>query len=656
MKKRTFLKTCAFQAMSLSVFPVMATSCSDKQRTQSSGLINEEQSFLSTRNRDQWFHLGLGKMIQPERCFKLTYDVAVIGGGMAGICAAVSAARNGAKTVLVQDRSVLGGNASSEIRCNINGASWLKTQKGPRPEHETGVIEEILILNRFHNEQEAYPIWDNVLFDYVFKQKNLTVMMNTQAISADREGDRIKYAHCWQSNTEKEFIIEADQFIDCSGDGLLAATAGALYRTGREAKDEFHEKYAQDKADGWQMGASALLRSKDMGKPITFEAPSFAIPYPKNIGPKRQIKYLNEGWWWIELGSDDDIIGDREETRRRLMGYLYGVWDYVKNSGEFPEAKNLALTWVSTLTGNRESRRFVGDYILSSTDSLNHRHFKDAVAYGGWSLDEHCPGGIENLTENPSYFHEGFSEVYEIPLRSLYARDIKNLFFAGRNISQTHVSLSTTRVMATCAVEGQAVGTAAALCCCNKWSHQSIANEHIDELQEQLMRDDAYIPNRPSKDPKNLARKAVLFTSSSTSSGQVKNLIDGWQRDKIDEIHHWQSIDLPAWVKMEWDKPTKMNVVELKCDTNTNRNIQMYNRAKSEITCCNTVPPELTKAIQLEALVDNKWVKLGEITQNKTRLIKFLFKTLEVKAIQVYITETYGMPYCRLYEIRCYMD
>ena len=154
-----------------------------------------------------------------DRKKNLEYDVAVIGAGMAGISAAVSAARNGAKTVLVQDRPVLGGNASSEIRVTVNGVQTLKNKN--IVERETGIIEEVLIENLYHNPQQSYPVWDHVLYNYVLRQPNLDVMLNTQAVEAEMDGNTIKAARCWQLTTETEYTIKAKQFIDCSGDGLL---------------------------------------------------------------------------------------------------------------------------------------------------------------------------------------------------------------------------------------------------------------------------------------------------------------------------------------------------------------------------------------------------------------------------------------------------
>lgn len=615
----------------------------------------EESTGYADRSADQWLQLGRGEMRTPERRKTVNFDVAVIGGGMAGICAAVSAARNGAKTILVQDRPVLGGNASSEIRVIVHGVT--KLEPDGFAERETGIIEEILLHNRFYNKQESFTVWDHVLYDFVTAEPNLELMLNTQAVKAITEDSRIVSAICWQLTTETEYTIDANIFIDCSGDGLLAASAGALYRTGREAASEFGEKFAPEKADGWQMGATILLSSKDMGKPFPFEAPKFTIKYDaEKSHPGRKIIPFVEGFWWVEVGNDLDIIGDAEKDRKKLMGYAYGVWDYVKNSGEFPETENFALDWVGSLPGRRESRRFIGDYILSEPDQLGHRHFEDAVAYGGWPLDEHNPGGIENLKDPPSFWHEFFDKVYEIPFRSLYSKNINNLLFAGRNISQTHVALSSSRVMATCATMGQAVGTAAALCLDKKIKPRELANQHISELQEQLLRDDAYIPSRPASDLNDLTRKVHKISASSTKSGDTYLLLDGVPRDEYGEIHHWQSDGSPAELVLEWEESVNISQVLIKCDTNVKRNIMMLKYYREDKSYTNSVPLEMLKSLEVYAFVKGDWVKLGEEENNRRRLIKFQFEQVETNSIKVKLKETYGAKDIKLFEIRCYGD
>lgn len=647
MKRRKFFKKTTKGALGVSLIPLLGTSCATTKKVETPEITENQEG-----NPEQWHHLGHGKKPRPDRKRTKTYEVAVIGGGAAGICAAVAAARNGAKVVLIQDRPVLGGNASSEIRVHLNGVNHLTDGL---PERETGIIEEILLHNRFQNPQESFPVWDHVLYDFVTREPNIDLYLNISARKAEMEGEKIVAVHCWQMTTELEYTFKANLFIDCSGDGLIAATAGALYRTGREAASEFNEKYAPKEADGWQMGSTVLLGSKDMGKPMPFEAPSFTRKYtPREPSLKRKIIPFVEGYWWVELGSEEDIIAEFEETKHKLMGYAYGVWDYLKNSGKYPEADNYALDWVCSLPGKRESRRFIGDYILCEPDMIGYKDFEDAVAYGGWSLDEHNPGGIENLNEPASYFHQRFEEPYQIPFRSLYSKNVSNLLFAGRNISQTHIALSSSRIMATCALEGQAVGTAAALCIKKGILPRTLGQQHINELQEQLLRDDAFIPNRPANDTKDLSKKANQIFASSTLTGEAQLLTNGMSRDRKSEINHWQSDGLPAEVQLEWENPIELSKVELKCDTNVKRNIMMRKDSKNDGIFRNLIPPELLKSIELEARIKGKWVNLGSIEKNHTRLIKFDFDMIKTTAIRLKLKETYGFPNAKLFEVRCY--
>lgn len=639
MKRRDFFKKGTKAAVVAGTVPMVFTSCAS-----TNDLIYDEV-------KDKWYHLGTGKSGIPNRKPVVSYEVAVIGGGAAGICAAVAAARNGSKTVLIQDRPVLGGNASSEMRVHLNGVNNIKG----KAERETGIIEEILLHNRFENEQESFPVFDHVLYDFVVREPNLTLMLNTQAIEAVMDGNKIKSALCWQATTEKMYTINAPIFIDCSGDGLLAATAGAEYRTGREGKAEFNETYAPDEPDGWQMGATLLMSSKDMGRPMKYTPPSYAIKYThEGASKRRKFAGFQDGIWWIEVGSDDDIIADAEKNRHKLMGYLHGVWDFIKNSGKFPEAENLALDWVGSLPSRRESRRFIGDFIVSERDMTEHKHFEDAVAFGGWSLDEHNPGGIENIAEPPSYFHYHFKEVYQFPFRSLYSKNVSNLMFAGRNVSQTHIALSSSRIMATCSLMGQAVGTAAAICTKRNILPREVGQKHINELQEQLLRDDAFIPKRPANDLNDFAKKADLLFASSTSTGDVKNLINGMSRDIDGKINHWQSIGLPAEIQLEWENPISLASIELKCDTNVKRNIMMRKDSRNDDLFNNSIPKEMLKALYFEGRINGQWKKLGSLEGNRTRLIKMKFASIKTTAIRINMTETYGVENAKLFEVRCY--
>ncbi|WP_298365782.1 FAD-dependent oxidoreductase [uncultured Lutibacter sp.] len=642
MKRRNFFKTGAKGALAAGLFPIM-------------GDITAQTSSSSDKRLFNWNEGVEGIKGDPIRRKILNVDVAVIGGGMSGISAAVSAARNGAKVVLVQDRPVLGGNASSEMRVTVNGVQSLSNKH--KVERETGIVEELLIENWHYNPQESYPVWDHVLYNYVVREKNLTLLLNTSAISVEMNDDKIKSVVCRQLTTETDFTINAAMFCDCSGDGFMAASAGAEFRMGREGKAEFNEKYAPDEPDGWVMGDCFMMITKDMGKPVPFYPPEYAIPFDAETAFKdkhRKVKQVKEGFWWVELSSDVDIIGERDEIRHRLMAHFYGVWDHIKNSGNFPEAENIALDWIGSIPGRRESRRFMGDYILKEGDLLGNTQFDDAIAFGGWSLDEHCPGGIENLKEPASYFHSRFKEVYQVPFRCLYSKNISNLLFAGRNVSVTHMALSSTRIIGTCSMMGQAAGTAAAMCAEKGVNPRGLYQNNMNELQEQLLRDDSYFPNRPANDPKDKAKKAATIFASSTASGDAKLLLDGVSRDEIEKIHHWQSEGLNEELQLEWNKPQKLTSVEMKFDTNLQRKMMMHKNPEKNKGQIIGIPPELIKNLSVEARVKGDWVEVGKVDYNKTRLVKVNFNEVKTTAVRVKLKETHGAESIKMFEIRCY--
>ncbi|MDU0353776.1 FAD-dependent oxidoreductase [Paraglaciecola aquimarina] len=261
---------------------------------------------------------------------------------------------------------------------------------------------------------------------------------------------------------------------------------------------------------------------------------------------------------------------------------------------------------------------------------------------------------MENIHLAPTIFHAHFDEVYQIPFRSLYSKNVPNLLFAGRNVSQTHIALASSRIMATCALMGQAVGTAGHLCVEKNVLPRKIYQSHMNELQEQLLRDDMFIPKRPAKDPADLARKAAALVASSTQSGDVNLLTNGWSRDIDGKVHHWQSKGLPADVQLEWLDPVNISQLEIKCDTNVKRNIMMRKDSKDDELYANSVPQEMLKSLRVEARVNGRWLTVGKITHNRSRLIKVKFAAIKTSAIKISVLETYGKPSAKLFEIRAY--
>lgn len=615
------------------------------------GLVNcfAQPDTLKVSNgetKENWLYLGdRDSNPQPIRSIEIGCDVAVIGGGMSGISAAVAAARQGADVMLIQDRPVLGGNSSSEIRMTVNGAPF---------ERETGIIEELLIENLVQNPQHSHNVWDHILYNYVVKHPNITLALNTSAQGVEMEGNRIVAVNCYQLTSETKVRVVAPVFIDCTGDGFLGAKAGAEYRTGREGKDEFGEKFAPDEADGWVMGETIMMMTKEMDHPVPFVAPDYAIPYHGSDDKHRKIRQLKEGYWWIELGSNYDIIADREKNRHDLMARFYGVWDYIKNSGEFPEAANIVLDWVGSLPGRRESRRLIGDYILSDVDLLSNKHFDDAVAFGGWSLDEHCEGGILSLHKPASYFHARFSEYYEIPYRSLYSKNIENLYMAGRCASVSHVALSSTRIIGTCSMMGQAVGVAAAMCSEKDIMPRDIYNSCIDELQERMLRQDYFIPNRPAEDLGNLVKRAKSITASSTASGDVKNLLDGISRPVDGKVTHWESEGSEAQLDIKWSKAVEISSVEFKFDTDLEQPIMMHKDEERNAKQIQVVPPQLVKSFTVEAKVDGEWQEIALVENNITRYVALNVEPIKTKELRLNLLETHGAKTIKMFELRCY--
>jgi hypothetical protein len=444
---------------------------------------------------------------QEEAC-----DLAVVGAGLAGTCAAVSAARRGLRVALINDRPVLGGNSSTEIRVHVGGAD-----SQLRWAWESGIIEEIRIEDRFRNYEPIISgainqTWNQVLWEWVTREDSLDLYLNTSAREAVMDGNRIAAVLCDQLGTEKTIRIKADLFIDSSGDGAIAHSAGAEFRMGRESRDEFGEEMAPEVADRKTMGASLLFKAIDVGRPVKYERPEWAYEFPSESDlPFRIHERLTTGYWWIELGGEQDTVADNESVRDELWKSLYGVWDHIKNKGDHGGG-NLALEWVGAVPGKRESRRFMGDYIMRQQDVESMASFPDAVAYGGWPIDIHPPGGIRT-PEHPADMRK-LPGPYSIPFRSLYSRNIQNLMMAGRNISVTHVALGTTRLQATGAVEGQAVGTAAHLCKEHGLMPRELHRDRIGELQQLLLKNDCYIPGVRNQDPGDLARLGSVHATS----------------------------------------------------------------------------------------------------------------------------------------------
>ncbi|WP_300602027.1 FAD-dependent oxidoreductase [Niabella sp.] len=443
-------------------------------------------------------------------------DLVIVGGGMSGVCGAITAARQGLEVLLVQDRPVLGGNASSEVRLWILGATSHMGNNN-RWSREGGLIDEILVENTYRNPEGNPVILDMILLDKVKQEPNITLLLNTavyDVIKADV--DRISGLKAFCSQNATEYELKAPLFCDASGDGIVGFLSGAAFRMGAETREEFHEQMAPDISYGELLGHSLYFYTKDTGKPVTFHAPSFAMDVQKEIPRYKSFNAKEHGCklWWVEHGGRLDTVHDTEQIKWELWKVIYGVWDYIKNSGEFPEAATYTLEWVGMIPGKRESRRFEGDYILSQKDLIEQRTHPDAVAYGGWSIDLHPADGVFSERSPCNQWHS--KGLFQIPYRCLYSRNIKNLFLAGRIISVSHVAFGATRVMATSAYTGQAVAVAAALCKrYGKDPRELLEAAYMATLQKELMKTGQYIPGNTLRDEEDLARSSTITASSS---------------------------------------------------------------------------------------------------------------------------------------------
>lgn len=447
---------------------------------------------------------------------KILTELVVVGGGLSGVCAAITAARQGLKVVLIQDRSVLGGNASSEVRLWILGATSHMGNNN-RWSREGGVIDELLVENMYRNPEGNAVILDLILLDKVKQEPNIQLLLNTAVYELEKDGDElIKSVHAFCAQNSTQYEVHSNLFCDASGDGILGFLAGAAFRMGAEGKEEFDELMAPDAAYGELLGHTLYFYTKDTERPVSFTPPAFAMDVTKEVPRFKNFNAQEHGCklWWVEYGGRLDTVHDTEEIKWELWKVIYGVWDYIKNSGNFPEAETLTLEWVGMIPGKRESRRFEGDYMMSQKDVVEQRTHPDAVAFGGWSIDLHPADGVFSERQPCNQWHG--KGLFQIPYRSLYSHNINNLFLTGRIISVSHVAFGATRVMATCAHVGQAVGVAAAVC------HQlglkpRMLNEanNMALLQRELLKTGQHIPGVELQDTLDLVQYAQLKASSS---------------------------------------------------------------------------------------------------------------------------------------------
>ena len=616
---------------------------------------------------------------------ELRYQVVVVGGGMSGLIAAMASARQGARTALIQERSVFGGNASSETRMHISGASchW-----GKKNASETGILMELMLENKYLNDSYNYSIWDGVLWSAAKNTENLDLYMNATMDRVISDGSRIQRVEAYQMTTEKRFSFEAEVYLDCTGNGTLGYFAGAEYAIGRECKADFDEKDAPDQRDGDTMGNTIYFVAEKRNHPVRFVKPDWAYTFDESDFKHRyhgdivvyhnadDVVVLNSGddysdhadelvekydvksgYWWIELGGDwDDIIAQSEDIRYELYRCVYGVWDHIKNGGDHG-AENYELVWVGNLAGTRESRRLMGDYILTENDILSGRTHPDAVAYGGWPMDEHVAGGFRAKGQIPSRVRS-FKGLYSIPYGCYCSRTISNLMMAGRNISCSKLAMGSTRVMGTCAVGGEATGIAAARAAQLGLSPREYGKAHIRELQQLLLKNDCYLIGLRNEDPADLARTATVTASSHRAGFEPEKVVNGVARNTDEADNLWVSEGLsPAGERLTLTlaAPAAIRQARLTFDPDLNEE-KCISVSKAFIEKEPLgVPVQLVRDYDVLIFREGRVVAEVPVRGNHQRLnVVDLPKPIEADAVEIRILATNGDPDARVFEVRLY--
>ncbi|MBQ6876016.1 MAG: FAD-dependent oxidoreductase [Lachnospiraceae bacterium] len=558
---------------------------------------------------------------------KHSTQLCVIGGGLGGMLTAIAAARHGTKVVLMHDRPVLGGNASSEIRMWVSGAG-----SRVRNLQETGIMEEILLENMKRNPERNFTIWDSILYEKVKFEENIELLLNCSCCDAKMDGNKIVSVKGFQLTTYTWHQVEAEIFVDSSGDSILADLTGAEYRVGREAATEFNEEFGLETEDRKTMGMSLMIQAKETDHKCEFKAPDWAYVFltdeEMNNKPHHCLERIGTNFYWIELGGEYDSIHDTEIIRDELLKIAFGVWDHMKNHGDHG-ADNWELEWIGFLPGKRESRRYVGDYILTQNDIEQHPAFEDEVAYGGWQIDNHLPGGFFMDGKGGNHLQKRrLTEPYGIPLRCLYSKNIDNLMFAGRNISATHIGFASTRVMATVGVIGQGVGTAASVAIKNGMSPRQVCKEKIREIQSILMEDDCFLPYH-RREVAALSKIAKLTCDYGDCSA-IHNGLDRriWGNDN----GYYGRINQA--VTYTFDVPTHISQFRLVVDSDLDRE---YVDGNPDALNISTVlfkplshnrttfgfPRCMVKAFKIEALDEQgQWKIVYETTENYQRFIR----------------------------------
>ena len=577
------------------------------------------------------------------------FDLVVVGGGIAGTCAAIAAARLGLNVALIQDRPLVGGNNSSEVRVHLQGRINLP------PYPNLGNLVAQMNHRRDGNAMPADYYEDEKKMDLLAAESGVKAFFCTRAIDVEMNGNKIAAVIGKHTETGAEHRFVAPLFADCTGDGNVGFYAGADWRMGRESKAETDESLAPEVGDKMTMGASVQWYSVDTDQATTFPELPWAIQFNHNTA-----KPMVKGDWDWETGLNFDQIWDFERIRDHGLRAAYGHWAYMKNQaeGDWPErVRNRQLGWVAFIAGKRESRRLLGDVILQEQDIVGNRDWPDACVTTTWTIDLHYPTE-KNSKDFPgeefmTVAHHKRIEPYAIPYRCLYSRNIDNLFMAGRDISVTHVALGTIRVQRTGGMMGEVVGMAASLCKKHNTLPRGVYQNHLDELKvlmEEGVAPPQVIPNSTVVATKpiwlknagdNLAKNAKVTVSSlyKKSNYPASNINDG-RYDLANNAGRWVSDgdDTQHWVTFEWEKPVKINAVRI---------LTGQAGGGSPTTPIND--------FSLQYIRPSRWIDIPgtKVTDNQQCDFGCKFPEVEVKQVRLLITLTHE-NLARLWEVEFY--
>ncbi len=608
---------------------------------------------LMRKSQGSDFHTN--KNDQVIRQVEMEAPIVVCGGGLSGLCAAVAAARHGSKVILIQDRPMLGGNTSSEMRMGIVGVREDQCQ-------EAGIMEELQCRNFYYNPLQRYPLWDDVMYSTVVEEKNIRLLLNTSVRDVVMNGNEIAAVKCWNSNNYTEYTIKGKLFLDCTGDGILRLS-GAEYRRGTESKSTYNESYVtNEKSTNHTMGNSILLQLRKTSEHHPFHAPEWAYHFtdddfnydtPKSTLPNQKLNYKiiwrahDNNFWWVECsGITFDTIFDANEIQYELKKIGYGIWEYMKNHPD-GRCRDYELVWTGSIPGKRESTRYVAPHTLTQQDVLSGGHFEDVVAYGGWTLDNHDSNGFHNkgLASVEYYIPQG----YGIPFDCLYSVNVPNLMFAGRDISASHMAFSAVRVMATCALMGQAVGTAADMIIDKNITPAELRKNHIKELQATLEDDDCMLPYR--------WRQVNELTKSANTLAENEPMRNGIDREWAGQDNGVYAGVGETHLTYTWDKPITASGARLIFDSDFKvRGKRM--RKLEETTDRVPMPKEMVKNFHIQVRVPAKnkkqakeyaanpnageWKTVATVNENYRRLVNVSFDAVETDGVRIVVDKTWG--------------